>query len=72
MQVVLVGVDLEKDEVYDQVIPVENAIVLELHRESPFALQYIMIFRPPLYAVSSPSVIWPMTVVSSANFTMVL
>ncbi|XP_034070207.1 hyaluronan-binding protein 2-like [Gymnodraco acuticeps] len=38
MQVVLGGVDLEKDEVYDQVIPVENAIVHELHRESPFAL----------------------------------
>ena len=38
MQVVLGGVDLEKDEVYDQVIPVENAIVHEVHRESPFAL----------------------------------
>ncbi|KAK5850894.1 hypothetical protein PBY51_001731 [Eleginops maclovinus] len=38
MQVVLGGVDIAKDEVYDQVIPVENAIVHELYRESPFAL----------------------------------
>ncbi|XP_054454628.1 hyaluronan-binding protein 2 [Anoplopoma fimbria] len=38
MQVVLGGVDIEKDEVYDQVIPVEKAIVHENYRESPFAL----------------------------------
>lgn len=38
MQVVLGGVDIEKDEVYDQVIPVEKAIVHEEYKESPFAL----------------------------------
>ena len=38
MQVVLVGVDIGKDEVYDQVIPVERAVVHEDYRESPFAL----------------------------------
>lgn len=38
MQVVLGGVDIEKDEVYDQVIRVEKAIVHEEYKESPFAL----------------------------------
>ncbi|XP_051274058.1 hyaluronan-binding protein 2-like isoform X1 [Dicentrarchus labrax] len=38
MQVVLGGVDIEKDEVYEQVIPVEKAIVHEDYKESPFAL----------------------------------
>lgn len=38
MQVVLGGVDIEKDEIYDQVVPVEKAIVHENYRESPFAL----------------------------------
>ncbi|CAJ1081012.1 LOW QUALITY PROTEIN: hyaluronan-binding protein 2-like [Xyrichtys novacula] len=38
MQVVLGGVDIEKDEVYDQVIPVEKAIVHEEYRQTPFAL----------------------------------
>ncbi|XP_073345254.1 hyaluronan-binding protein 2-like [Pagrus major] len=38
IQVVLGGVDIEKDEVYDQVIQVEKAIVHEEYRESPFAL----------------------------------
>ncbi|XP_062298225.1 hyaluronan-binding protein 2-like [Scomber scombrus] len=38
MQVVLGGVDIGKDEVYDQVIPVEKAVVHEDYKESPFAL----------------------------------
>ncbi|KAF7666530.1 hypothetical protein LDENG_00103000 [Lucifuga dentata] len=38
MQVVLGGVDIEKEEEYDQVIPVEKAIVHENYKESPFAL----------------------------------
>lgn len=38
MQVVLGGVDIEKDEAYDQAIQVERAIVHEHYRESPFAL----------------------------------
>ncbi len=38
MQVVLGGVDIQKDEAYDQVIPVEKAIVHEDYKESPFAL----------------------------------
>lgn len=38
MQVVLGGVDIEKDEIYDQVVPVEKAIVHENYRKSPFAL----------------------------------
>ncbi|XP_034564218.1 hyaluronan-binding protein 2-like isoform X1 [Notolabrus celidotus] len=38
MQVVLGGVDIEKDEAYDQVIPVVKAIVHEGYKESPFAL----------------------------------
>lgn len=38
MQVVLGGVDIEKDETYDQAIQVERAIVHEHYRESPFAL----------------------------------
>nr|XP_033467828.1 hyaluronan-binding protein 2-like [Epinephelus lanceolatus] len=38
MQVVLGGVDIEKNEVFDQVIPVERAIVHEQYRQSPFAL----------------------------------
>lgn len=38
MQVVLGGVDIEKDEVYDQVVPVEKAIVHEEYKETPFAL----------------------------------
>lgn len=38
MQVVLGGVDLEKDEIYDQVIPVEKAVVHEDYRETPFVL----------------------------------
>lgn len=38
MQVVLGGVDLEKDETYAQAIRVERAIVHEQYRESPFAL----------------------------------
>ncbi|XP_040923394.1 hyaluronan-binding protein 2-like [Toxotes jaculatrix] len=38
MQVVLGGVDIEKEEVYDQVIPVEKAFVHEEYKESPFAL----------------------------------
>lgn len=40
MRVVLGGVDIQKDETYDQVIPVERAIVHEgyNHIESPFAL----------------------------------
>lgn len=38
MQVVLGGVDIEKNEAYDQVIPVERAIVHEEYKESPFAL----------------------------------
>ena len=35
---VLGGVDIEKDEAYDQVIPVEKAIVHPAYRETPFAL----------------------------------
>lgn len=38
MQVVLGGVDIEKDETSDQAIEVEQAIVHEQYRESPFAL----------------------------------
>ncbi|XP_071385949.1 hyaluronan-binding protein 2-like [Centroberyx affinis] len=38
MQVVLGGVDIEKDEEFDQVIPVQRAIVHEEYKESPFAL----------------------------------
>ncbi|KAK9530357.1 hypothetical protein VZT92_011863 [Zoarces viviparus] len=38
MQVVLGGVDIEKDEIYDQVIPVEKAIVHENYKETAFAL----------------------------------
>ncbi|XP_022598048.1 hyaluronan-binding protein 2-like [Seriola dumerili] len=38
MQVVLGGVDIEKDEVYDQVIAVEKAVVHEEYKETPFAL----------------------------------
>ncbi len=38
MQVVLGGVDIEKDEMYDQVIPVDKAIVHEEYKESPVAL----------------------------------
>ncbi|TNN67712.1 Hyaluronan-binding protein 2 [Liparis tanakae] len=38
MQVVLGGVDLEKEEVFDQVIPVEKAIVHEKYKETPSAL----------------------------------
>ncbi|KAM7370771.1 hypothetical protein PAMP_010292 [Pampus punctatissimus] len=38
MQVVLGGVDIQKDEVYDQVIPVERAVVHQNYKESPFAL----------------------------------
>lgn len=38
MQVALGGVDIEKDEAYDQVIPVEKAIVHENYNQSPFAL----------------------------------
>lgn len=38
MQVVLGGVDIEKDEGYDQVIPVDKAIVHEEYKESPSAL----------------------------------
>lgn len=38
MQVVLGGVDIEKDEASDQVIPVEKVIVHEHYRETPYAL----------------------------------
>ncbi|XP_019120286.2 hyaluronan-binding protein 2-like isoform X1 [Larimichthys crocea] len=38
MQVVLGGVDIERDEAYDQVIPVEKAIMHEDYKQSPFAL----------------------------------
>ncbi|XP_058476929.1 hyaluronan-binding protein 2 [Solea solea] len=38
MQVVLGGVDIEKHEEYDQVIPVVRAIVHENYKRSPFAL----------------------------------
>lgn len=38
MRVVLGGVDIHKDEMYDQVIPVERAIVHEGYNQSPFAL----------------------------------
>lgn len=38
MQAVLGGVDIEKDEVYDQVIPVERAIMHEEYRQTPSAL----------------------------------
>lgn len=38
MQVVLGGVDIEKEETYDQAIRVERAIVHEQYRESPVAL----------------------------------
>lgn len=38
MRVVLGGVDIQKDETYDQVIPVERAIVHEGYKQSPFAL----------------------------------
>lgn len=38
MQVVMGGVDLNKQEVYDQTVPVEKAIIHEDYRESPFAL----------------------------------
>ncbi|XP_069374181.1 uncharacterized protein [Paralichthys olivaceus] len=38
MQVVLGGVDIEKDEVYDQVIPVERAIMHEEYKMTAFAL----------------------------------
>lgn len=35
---VLGGVDIEKDETYDQAVQVERAVVHEQYRESPFAL----------------------------------
>ncbi len=35
MLVVLGGVDIEEDEVYNQVIPVDQAVVHELYNESP-------------------------------------
>lgn len=35
---VLGGVDIEKDEAYDQVIPVEKAVVHEAYNQTPFAL----------------------------------
>ena len=38
MQVVLGGVDIEKAEVYDQVIPVERAIMHEGYKATHFAL----------------------------------
>ncbi|XP_068439563.1 hyaluronan-binding protein 2 [Clinocottus analis] len=38
MQVVLGGVDIEKEEIYDQVIPVEKAIVHENYRATPSAV----------------------------------
>lgn len=38
MRVVLGGVDIQKDETYDQVIPVERTIVHEGYNQSPFAL----------------------------------
>lgn len=38
MRVVLGGVDIEKDEAYDQVIPVEKAVVHEAYNQTPFAL----------------------------------
>lgn len=38
LQVVLGGVDIEKDEASDQVIPVEKVIVHEHYRETPSAL----------------------------------
>ncbi|KAM9837931.1 hyaluronan-binding protein 2 [Aulostomus maculatus] len=38
MQVVMGGVDIEKEEAFDQVVPVERAIVHEDYRQSPFAL----------------------------------
>ncbi|KAM4624561.1 hyaluronan-binding protein 2-like [Polymixia lowei] len=38
MQVVLGGVDIEKDEEYDQVISVERAIVHQDYKETPFGL----------------------------------
>lgn len=38
MQVVLGGVDIEKDETCDQAIGVERAVVHEQYRESSFAL----------------------------------
>lgn len=38
MRVVLGGVDIQKDETYDQVIPVQRAIVHEGYSQSPFAL----------------------------------
>lgn len=38
MRVVLGGVDIEKDEAYDQVIPVQKAVVHEAYNQTPFAL----------------------------------
>lgn len=38
MQVVLGGVDIERDEAYDQVIPVEKAIMHEDYKQTSFAL----------------------------------
>lgn len=38
MRVVLGGVDIEKDEAYDQVIPVEKVVVHEAYNQTPFAL----------------------------------
>ncbi|XP_072312992.1 hyaluronan-binding protein 2-like [Eucyclogobius newberryi] len=38
MQVVLGGVDIETHEVFDQIVPVEKAVVHENYRASPFAL----------------------------------
>ncbi|XP_056285103.1 hyaluronan-binding protein 2 [Pseudoliparis swirei] len=39
MQVVLGGVDIEKEEIFDQVIPVAKAIVHENYKQTPAALQ---------------------------------
>ena len=38
MRVVLGGVDIEKDEAFDQTIDVEKAIIHEKYREETFAL----------------------------------
>lgn len=38
MQVVMGGVDIKKDEAFDQVIPVERAIVHDDYNEGPFAI----------------------------------
>lgn len=63
MQVALGGVDIEKDEVYDQVIPVEKAITHENYNQSPFALYNdigkAQIWPSALYIFTKNQVFYP-------------